>query len=52
MEVNKKMINNFCKIVTEKSIKIAEEKYKAKVVSVVTNENMMNKLRELSLKEI
>src|SRR5215813_9340948 len=43
----------YCKIITEKSIKIAEEKYKAKVVSVVTdNESKIDKLlRQLLVKD-
>lgn len=42
----------YCKSVTEKSIKIAEERYKTKVVAVVTdNENKMHKLRQLLLEE-
>ncbi|GBL79180.1 hypothetical protein AVEN_92419-1 [Araneus ventricosus] len=37
---------------TEKSIKLTEEKYKAKVVSVVAdNENKMDKLHQLLIKE-
>lgn len=42
----------YCKTVTDKSIQLAEDKYKAKVVSVVTdNESKMDKLRRLLVKE-
>ena len=42
----------YCKDVTERSIKIAEEKYKAKVISVVTdNENKMDKLRQMLVED-
>ncbi|GBN78162.1 hypothetical protein AVEN_8209-1 [Araneus ventricosus] len=42
----------FCTMFTEKSIKLVEEKYKAKLISVVTdNENKMDKLCQLLVKE-